>query len=105
MEGENNTNETIVKTVVALIGIAAEAEYRARVLGTKLPDESLDALTMEQMNEQINNYRRQLESTISKNVAMVDKIVGFREKLKIRHSKTPDIVLARYEEFFELKDV
>jgi hypothetical protein len=99
-----DTRQLIVETISALVEIVAEDVYRKKVLATGTPDEVKEDIT-EQLNEQVNSYKKELEKVIGQKVAMIDKIVQFREKLKMRHQKLPDNVLAKYDEFFELKDV
>jgi len=63
----------------------------------------MDSVT-EQMTNQIQGYKRELEKVIKQKGDMIDKVVEFRRRLKKRHEHIADDVLKRYEDFFELKD-
>jgi hypothetical protein len=114
MEGVNETKTTtemIAGTISALISIAAEDLYRERVLAMPSSQEVASDVVMVdansvtgQMMAQIDQLKRQVEIETHKRVELIDKVVGFKESLKSRHTKIPDNVLARYMQFFELQD-
>lgn len=108
MEGQYNTKDTlelISETVTNIIAVAVEHEIKLRSLSNPLIVVQQDADgVIEQLNGQLDSYKRELDLVIRHKVEIIDKLVGFREKLKIRHTKAQDNVLAKYDEFFGLKE-
>ena len=109
---ERDLKEMVSEAVSSLIDIAASRIYRDKLLeapeGGEVPRGSMtdDVMQMdsvtEQLNAEISGLKRNLEKYVSDKAELVTKIGEFREKLRTRHKKVPDVVLEKYEEFFNL---